>query len=668
MFHLGMADWSVVSAQQTHMSSNTRVSLALGAVLAGGEANMYLNYTSGQPVTMKQQYYNWHFVNNSNALLRQVTAGKIFTQSNVSIFAPITGVQFSNTPTTYRRTFGTYTLSNKTEPGWIVELYINNVMVNFMKADASGFYSFEVPMVYGNSVVKLRFYGPWGEERSSEQYINIPFNFMPLQQFEYSVTAGIVEDDKKSLFTRVNLNYGLSRRLTIGGGMEYLSTLATGKLMPYVTASMRLGSKLLLSGERTHGVRTVGIISYRTPSNFQADFNYTKYDIGQTAIKYNYLEEKKATFSMPFRGSKFSAFTRLTIDEVTLVKSKFTSAEMLLSAVVSRVSANLTTYAVITDRYPLVYSNLATSFHLPAGIRFTPQLQYEYRRKNFSTLRADLEKTISNKGFLNLTYEKNFVTNIQSMAVGLRYNFSFAQTFFNVHQGNGMTSMMQSARGSLLYDNSTGYFGTNNQNNVGRGGVILVPFLDLNCNGKREEYEPAVAGLNLRSNGGRIEHNNKDTTIRIVGLEAYNDYIIELDKNSFDNVAWQIRKPKMQVAVDPNNFKRIEVPVAVVGEVSGSILATGEKEMSGLGRMIVNIYDQNSILVARTLTEADGFFSYAGLSPGNYTATVDAAQLTKLRMVVASSSHESFTIKLSIEGDVQDGLQFVLKKKDGLSQ
>ena len=617
---------------------------------------------------MKQQYYNWHFVNNNNSLLRQVTAGKIFTQSNASIFAPITGVQFSNTPTTYRRTFGTYTLSNKTEPGWIVELYINNVMVNFMKADASGFYSFEVPMVYGNSVVKLRFYGPWGEEHSSEQYINIPFNFMPLQQFEYTVTAGIVEDDKKSRFTRVNLNYGLSRRLTIGGGMEYLSSLATGKLMPYLTASMRLGSKLLLSGERTHGVRTVGIISYRTPSNFQADFNYTKYDIGQTAIKYNYLEEKKATFSMPFRGTKFSAFTRLTIDEVTLVKSKFTSAEMLLSAVVARVSANLTTYAVITDRNPLVYSNLATSFHLPAGIRFTPQVQYEYRRKNFSMLRADIEKTISNKGFLNLTYEKNFVTNIQSMAIGLRYNFSFAQTFFNVHQGNGMTTMMQSARGSLLYDNSTGYFGTNNQNNVGRGGVILVPFLDLNCNGKREENEPAVTGLNLRSNGGRIEHNNRDTTIRIVGLEAYNDYIIELDKNSFDNVAWQIRKPKIQVAIDPNNFKRIEVPVAVVGEVSGSILVTGEKEMSGLGRMIVNIYDQNSILVARTLTEADGFFSYAGLSPGNYTATVDAAQLTKLRMVVASSSNGSFTIKPGIEGDVQDGLQFVLKKKEGLNQ
>ncbi len=106
-------------------------------------------------------------------------AGKIHTGAISSIYNPVVGVQLTNTPTTYRRSFGTYNLSDRTDPGWIVELYVNNVLVDYVKADASGFFTFEVPLVYGNSIVKLKFYGPWGEERTREQNINIPYNFLP---------------------------------------------------------------------------------------------------------------------------------------------------------------------------------------------------------------------------------------------------------------------------------------------------------------------------------------------------------------------------------------------------------------------------------------------------------------------------------------------------------
>ena len=63
-----------------------------------------------------------------SALLRQVMAGKINSNSISTIYNPVVGVQLTNTPTTYRRSFGSYTLSDRTEPGWIVELYVNNVL------------------------------------------------------------------------------------------------------------------------------------------------------------------------------------------------------------------------------------------------------------------------------------------------------------------------------------------------------------------------------------------------------------------------------------------------------------------------------------------------------------------------------------------------------------
>ena len=200
------ADWSVNNNQTIGGRTDTRLNLDLGTVIAGGGSQYpVLNYNNNTSFEEKQQQYLWRFVNNDRPVLRQVMAGKISSQVTSSIFNPIVGIQLTNTPTTYRRSFGTYTISDITDPYWVVELYVNNVLVDYMKADASGFYKFEVPLVYGNSAVKLKFYGPWGEERVKEQNISIPFNFLPPKELEYTLSAGIVEDTLSSRFSRASI-------------------------------------------------------------------------------------------------------------------------------------------------------------------------------------------------------------------------------------------------------------------------------------------------------------------------------------------------------------------------------------------------------------------------------------------------------------------------------
>ena len=666
LFHLGMADWSVINTKEITGNGFTRIGLNLGAIVAGGETNVYLNYNSTERFDVNKQYWMWKLVNNNSSTVRQVIVGNIFPQATSSIYGAVTGVQVSNTPTTYRKSFGTYRLSNKTEPGWLVELYVNNVMVNYTKADASGFYTFDVPLVYGNSSIKVRFYGPWGEERSKEENISIPFNFLPLHQLEYTATAGIVDDEQKSKLARLNINYGLGTHITVGGGIEYLSTVTSGKSMPFLTASVRLGSNLLVSGEHTYGVRSKGVITYRLPSNFLFEANYIKYEKGQTAIRSglksfnNYLEERKVVFSMPFRTKKIVAFSRFSFNQLLLTNMKYTTAEFVLSAMTAGINTNFTTSVVYSDpKNPLTYTNFSIGLRATKGIRITPQIQYEYKVKNFSMLKCELEKNLFNKGFMNISYEKNIAHQTHYFTAGIRYNFSFAQTSVSITKSNEATSAIQSARGSLLYNDKSQTLRFKNQSSVGRGGLVIVAFLDMNNNGVHDKDEPKLPGLKLRINGGIVEHNKRDTSLSITGLEAYNNYYIELDRNCFDNVAWQIKKSTMNVSIEPNHFKLIEVPVAVMGEVSGTVYLKNDKGESGLGRIIVNIYDSNSNLIAHTLSEPDGYFTFASLLPGDYSATIDTAQLLKLNMT--STQPLSFTIKLSKEGDIADGLKFKLR-------
>ena len=663
MFHFGMADWSAIATEQINGPSETRLNLALGSIIAGGETNASLYYNSKDPFTEKQQYYLWRYVNNDNSALRQVMAGKIATRATSTIYNPVVGVQFTNTPTTFRRSFGSYTLSDKTEPGWIVELYVNNVLVDYVKADASGFFTFEVPLVYGNSLVMLKFYGPWGEERTREQNIIIPFNFIPKNTFEYTVSAGIVEDSLRSRFSRTSFNYGLTRGITIGAGFEYLSSVSSGSLMPYVNASLRLASNLLLSGEYTHTVRAKGTLTYRLPSNIQVDLNYTKYARDQKAINYNYLEERKAVVYVPIRFKKISIYNRLSVNQLVLPTTNYTTGEWMLSGSLFGVSTNITTYALYIGRNaPYVYNNLSLSFHLPAGFTIMPQAQYGFTDKKLLSAKIGLEKRLLQHGFLNLSYEQNFRSNLRMGEVGFRYDFKFAQAGFSTRQANNSTTLIQYARGSLINDRQTGYLGTDNRTNVGRGGISIVPYLDINNNGKRDPGEPRAYGLNLRAGGGRIERSDQDTTIRILGLEPYTDCFIEFDQNSFQTITWKLKNRTMNVAVDPNMLKLIEIPVTVVGEASGTVMIEKHRETVGLARMIVNFYSKDQKLAGRVLTEEDGYFSYLGLVSGAYSVRIDSGQLRKLDMI-SSPDSINFNITANIDGDFVDGLDFTVRMK-----
>ena len=661
LFRFGVADWSVLSSQEINGRTDTRMNLALGSMIAGGEATASLYYNSTDPFTEKQQYYLWRYVNNDFAPLRQVMAGKIRTGSIASIYNPVIGVQVTNTPTTYRRSFGTYNLSDRTEPGWIVELYVNNVLVDYVKADASGFFNFNVPLVYGNSQIRLKYYGPWGEERMHEQNITIPYNFLPEKTFEYTLSAGMVEDTLNSRFSRANVNYGVTKNLTLGGGAEYLSSVESGPVMPFMNTSLRIGGNLLLSGEYVYGVRTKGILSYRFPSNIQFDLNYTWYEKDQKAIFYNYREERKATLSMPLKIGKLLTYQRFTVYQIVLPVSRYTTGEWLLSGSLFGVNTNLTTYAMmIKNARPYLYSNLSMAFRLPAGFIFMPQVQYGYTENKLFSAKARVEKRFLGSAFLNISYEQNFKNDLKLAEVGLRYDFSFAQAGASVRQTNNKTSFIQYARGSLINDRKTGYLGTDNRSNVGRGGISIAPFIDLNNNGKRDPGEPKASGLNLHSSAGRIEKSDRDTIIRIFGLEPYTNCFIDLDPNSFDNLAWRLPKKTYNIAVDPDILKLVEVPVTIAGEAIGYITLFRNGKESGLGRIIVNFIRPDSSPEGKTLTERDGYFSYFGLRPGNYIVQPDSAQLRKLGFV-SDPRTRSFSINESIDGDLAEGLDFIIR-------
>jgi cell division protein FtsN len=667
IFHFGTADWSANVIEHLNGPMDARLGLAVGSIIAGGEATAILNYNTYAPFQEKQQYYLWRYVNNDNKAIRQVMAGKIATGATSSIYNPVIGAKITNASTKFRRSFGTYTLSDRTEPEWIVELYVNNVLVDYTTADAAGFFTFEVPLVYGNTQVRLKFYGPFGEERTREQNITIPFNFIPKKTLDYSVSAGMVQDNLQSTFSRASVFYGLTRSITMGTGVEYLSSVSSGQFMPYVNSSIRLASNLLLSGEYSPAVRSLGTLTYRLPSNLQFDINYITYTKGQNAINNNFREERKLSVSMPFRHNNLSLYNRLSVNQLVLPTSNYTTSEWLISGAFFKIGTNLTTYGVfISNTEPYFYSDFSLSFRLPKSISVQPRVQYTYTKGEFISAKVLAEKRVLKIGYLTASYEQNFRSSMYVAEIGFRYDLKFAQTSFTTRHTDRNTSFIQYARGGIVNDGQNNYVHTDNRGHVGKGAVSIIPFLDKNGNGTREPGEPKVFGLNIRTNAGRIEKRDKDTTIRIFSLEPYTDCYIEFDQNSFDNIAWRLKDRSMNIIVDPNMVKMVEIPIIVVGEAAGMVMFDQKGVVRGLARMIVNFYDQDENMIGRTLSEEDGYFSFFGFKPGTYDARIDSSQLHKLGMLAVPRSI-GFNIAANIDGDYIDGLDFLVKS-DSLKQ
>lgn len=661
LFKFGTLDWSVASSQTRNAPTENQFGLSIGTEFLYGEADVSVNYYNQQKIDNRQLQYLWRWVDNDKSIIKQAQVGKISTQTISFINSPMIGAVVRNTPTTIRKATGYYTINESTEPNWTVQLYINNVMVDFTKADASGAFMFKIPIVYGYTTLKLKFYGTMGEERTEERTMNIPYTVMPAHEFEYGLSLGVLQDSSLSRFGKGEFNYGVNRFLTVGGGLEYLSSIPNGAFIPYATAVILPFSNLTLNAEFAYGVRTRCLLNYYFWKNALLEVEYNKYVEGQLATRFNAPEERKVKLSIPFRTQTVIGFAKIDYAQLVYKAFSYNQANMMLSANYKQFGASSSTQLNwVNPKLVYVTSDLSLSTRLINGYTVRPSVQYNATENKLTSCKVAIEKFIT-KGYLSVSYEKNILFKDNFINLNFKYDLSFGRTNFSTSQSKGNMSTSEGAQGSLAFGSGNNYIHVNNSSSVSKGGISLYPFLDLNHNGVFDHGEPMVRLSTVRIMGSKVIFSEKDSIVRIPDLNAFTNYALEFRDSDLENIAWRFKNKKYQVLIDPNQFKRIDIPIIPIGEVSGMAYMNNDNSLKGIGRIIVKFYKKNNKnVVAETLSESDGYISYMGLEPGEYVARIDSVQLNNLGFTV-DSPRKGFTIKKSEEGDIISGVDFILR-------
>ena len=123
----------------------------------------------------------------SSASLSQVTTasqGRGFTATNRGLDRP--------------DKFGTTSFTGDSKPGYQVELYRNDVLINFVTIDSSGHYEFqEIPVLFGNNAFRLEFYGPQGQRETKTKNMNTGDSLLRKGDFTYNFSA---DQEGRSIF------------------------------------------------------------------------------------------------------------------------------------------------------------------------------------------------------------------------------------------------------------------------------------------------------------------------------------------------------------------------------------------------------------------------------------------------------------------------------------
>jgi hypothetical protein len=579
-YHLmkfGALDWSIASTQTENKNGNNHLAMALGTELLYGEADFSVNYYDKQKLDNRQLFYQWRWVDNDQSIIKQAQTGILSTQTISYINAPVIGFSIRNAPTTIRKATGYYYVNEYTEPNWDVELYINNALVDYTKADPSGLYHFKVPMVYGYTTLKFKFYGPMGEERSLERMMNVPYSIMPAKEFEYGFSAGIVENSATSRFARGELSYGINQHVTIGGGIEHFSSITNGATIPFLSTTIQPFSTLTLNAEYAHGVRTAAHLNYYLKKDISLDIEYTRYVRGQQATIMNAPEERKVRVSAPFNFRKMRGFARVDYTQLVYNTFKYNQANVMLSTYYKQLSLNSTTQINwINQRALNISSDLSLLYRILNGYTLRPSIQYNSYYNAFTNYKVILEKQIP-KGDCSITYEKNCSSNTTIINLNFRYDLNFARTNLSASRqktrpdhaenpGIGSTVISESAQGSIAFGRGKGYIYKSNNSSVGRGGISFYPFLDMNQNGKFDKGESMVKLSTSRITTTKII-SEKDSILSIPDLIAFTWHTIEFKDSDLENPLWRFKKKRYKILIDPNQFKRVDVPIVPVFEV-----------------------------------------------------------------------------------------------------
>ena len=599
------------------------------------------------------------------------------------------GVTLSSFPLTRASEFDRTTLRGDLPLGWEVELYRNEVLLDFQsEPDETGRYEFvDVPLLFGNNIIRLTFYGPQGQTREEVQTFLVGAGLVP--PGEQSFRIGFVQEDEDLIpiedesfrgeaetRNRFVAEYerGLTRRFSVGA--SFASFPIDEKRRSFVS----LGGRATLFGAFTR-------------------LDVSRDSEGGTAVQLNGQSNILGLNILSEHAEIFGLVSdRFAESDDSVVRRSRTRIDGAIPALwlVPRMPFSLSTRVEQRKlgRKDIDIANRLSLFM--AGVALSNTLNLAHSRgggapsttaANGSFLANSRWDNLSLRGNLSYAVHPLFELNNVSATADYRFTRDLSARF-TVNRalvGEQVTSL-SAGLNTILRNVAIGVNTTiddtgnlaaslNLSFSLGReprtSGLIVAPrgaasggavaarvFLDRNQNRRFDEGDEPLQGVRFKGARRGVETDENGVAF-ISGLGSYAPRPLSIDTGSLEDPFWVPTVEGYEIVPRPGKIVELEFPVSPTGEVDGTVFLRRAGKESEVSNVRLQLVDSKGEVVMEERSAFDGFYLFLLVPPGTYTVRISPEQVERLRLV-EPPEHE---IVITSEGDIIAGVDFVLERK-----
>ncbi|MGZ3770431.1 MAG: SdrD B-like domain-containing protein [Bdellovibrio sp.] len=566
------------------------------------------------------------------------------------------GLLISSYPLNQPTSFSSKDFRGPLPSNWDVELYQNDILIGRHQADTSTEYEFkEVTLYYGVNRFRLVFYGPQGQRREQVEIVNVGQQATAPQESYYRFGVGQKTDDPDTTIALAQFSKGLTSNLT--AGFNYYQEKKQDSLNPadYFLTNLsgsfsRFYATLNLAGNDKSG--TAAEIILQAPfEGFAVGASHASFSNFRSYL-FNSKEEARSILEVNKLNGNFNLYPLLPIRiDGELQENKYDDGTTLVSFK-QRMSWQIgrsfwfNTLSRDVDADPTIAGELIT---------ILPYDRFEYRtttdyKNQIESLAASMEYRFSNKYSYILELKHALLTKTTSFQGSLSKRFSYATLGAELASDTG---------GNYRVSGLISYSCTENprrselewsplaQTQFGAASVRV--FLDKNYNGKFDGEDTVLPEISLWVNQNDVNTmTDMNGEAMILQLPAYQPSDITISLKSLPDPLYTPSVKGLRLTPRPGQVSLLEFPVVVYGEIDGTVQVDKGRGLRGVRNIQVQLRKISGEIISTVQTEADGFFLFKEIRPGDYKVTLET-QDANLKNVVFLNSE--FSVKVSSASD-----------------
>lgn len=560
------------------------------------------------------------------------------------------GVSVSSAPLHRAGTFDEVTVEGIASPGWEIELYRNEELIDFGVVDGTGQYRFDdVALLAGVNRIRVALYGPAGQVEERVEEYTLGGSLLPGGEFEYEAsvvdtTSDLIplKDDSFNGYGPNTDDQGIAYSGAVRAGVNrWMSVFATasdsatrGGKTKYVTA----GTNLALGGALTsiEAYQQVGggrALDARLATNFMGwraklrtevlnDFESNRVGFGDSAK----VSDVQASLSKRFATHFGQTGVTLSANREK-EQSGDSTARYQISNFFSRSKQNygnrLTAHhkdgkLTQVDGFANATFRLGKKLHIRNTLNYEVQPHFEW--ESYS---ADMNYRYSKN--LNTGLNLGYNLNTAESTVGTNVSYDFGKFLGSLNtnwNSEGATTVTLRASTSLAPYGEDGRYLMSSQSMREQSALNGRVFMDSNLNGLYDGDEGPVEGAALTVNRRATDDSDPDGNIGEI-LPGSGDVVaLEFSKDSTDNPFHASKEAGYKVLLRPGVRQDLDFPLVETGMIDGIASFENGSPVPGLRLQLVDAEDR---VIKDTITSFDGFYTFEFVKPGAYVLRTDPA-------------------------------------------